>query len=306
MATITEDVVDGHSVAEDENGFTAIRIFIVEGLAGNAPNRIINALNNAGIPQIGEVYPGFPFMAVVSRSGEPLGGNTNAKITINYKLVGSEESTPSDTEKPEFEISSTVQQVQTEKDFENKQIFVDYFFPLNAKDPETGKDDDRRGGPTIRQFGTVLKQIPLTVARARRKEKQDTLEKAKVFVGKVNSAKFLGDGPRFWLCSNISSRTADGGRTFDVVYEFIRNESGGNGWDTDVVFIDPRNNRPVEVRPDQKGKALKRIQVYQEIDLNQLNVDFGRGTPIGFGGIFGAGRTAGGTFGAGQTTILSF
>ena len=308
MAEVIEDIHSGHSVQADENGFSATRVFFVRGLQGNRPVRILNALLEPSVPQQGEVYPEFAAMAVVSRSAEPLPDSTvDAKVTVNYKLVTADQSTPGETQRTEFEITSTVQSTQTQKDFENKQLFVDYFFPLNAVDPETGQKDDRAGGPTIRQFGSVEKQVPLMVARARRKEKQDTREKAKVFVGKVNENEFLGDPPKFWLCSNISSRTTDGGATFDVVYEFIRNESGGNGWDTDIIFIDPRNNRPVEIRLDQKDKAFKKEQIYETINFNALNIDFGQEGGGGFpGGLFGAGQQGGGTFGAGQTSILSF
>lgn len=306
MIDVIEDVVEGATVSEDENGFSAIRMFIVTGLKGPRADRILRALTTPRVPQYGEPYPNFPFMAVTSRNAVPLAGTDKATVTINYKLATSEQNSPDETAAPEWEFSSTVQQISTEKDSKNRQIFVDYFFPLNAIDPETGQKDDRAGSGTIRQFGTIIKQIPLIVARAKRKEKQDSLEKSKIFGGTVNKKKFLGDPARFWLCSDISSRTSDGGKTFDVVYEFIRNVSGGNGWDTDVIFIDPRTNKPVEIRPDQQGKALKRVQPYEETDFGALNIDFGRSSAPGGFGIFGAGKTAGGSLGAGQKTILSF
>ena len=85
----------------------------------------------------------------------------------------------------------------------------------------------------------------------------------------MNSKTFLGQKPKTWLCTSITSNSDDSGETYQVDYEFQLNVGT---WDKDAAFTDAETGRipaDIESQPD----ALKRFQLQTKKDFEDLRLE---------------------------------
>jgi len=290
---VVEDLIEGHQMADDQNGLSAVRVFHVSGVEGNRPERIFRAMRAGGIPQRGEAYPGVPDMVVVRLSATP-NDHGNVRVLVEYKVPNFEQSEPDDSDpsKAQLSVETSLVQVKTEKDSKGNQIKFPYQYPADATDPTTGGPDPL-AGQTKDFTGAVDIMVPQVSLVFSRKEPASPKDKGIAFAGRINKVPVFGDPKHFWLCTRIGGSTTDGGKSYDVVYTFQRNSES---WDPVVVALDPRTGLRVEnvdpLNPGQDmGNGIRRVQVYEEADFNQLALDFSapRQTFGILGSIFGAG-----------------
>jgi len=264
MATITNDLVDGQ-ITSGPDGLTLTRVALVEGLTSNADERMLEAITVTGIPRRGDFHPSIAGLAVASVSAVPVGAG-QARVTITYGVYNVTLNPPDESAPPQVTVGSTVQGVETNLDVDGNAMKLDFFVA----------DPDENGNVFYRQVeytGTVSKQDPQTVARFSRREPFAPLTKSKTYVGKMNSNAFLGDPPRYWLCTRIEGTSNDGGLTYQVEYEFQRNAST---WDVTIVGIDDQTDQPpdpADVVPGQGETSWKEtFQIYEEVDFSGLNL----------------------------------
>lgn len=263
MSATILDIVEG-AVTETYEGIEAVRIARVSGLEGPAYSRCYNALLASGIPSIGAVHDGIPLIQLVSRSAE-IEDATICKVTLSYRKISGIANIPDDTVKPQITVTSSVVQTETNHDINGVQMSVSHTFTDDAGDGTTTTRTEEQGG-------SVSVYIPQSIFQLVRREPNDASRKAREFVGKVNGANFFGDDPRTWLCTNLSCQSDDGGRSYNVTYEFQRADAT---WDATVRFKDPATNQPPVGLVE--GTGIKNYIVYESADFSALNVEHGYG-----------------------------
>jgi len=270
VATVVENIIEGHSLQSGSDGITITRTFIVSDLGFTAPLRLYEAMK--ACPQRGEIYPGIGNLVCDTISVQPkMGDNTVAVVTCQYKPKGPLNGGPS--QKAQIETGSSVTSAETNQLADGKTVIqIDGF-----KDPtKKGRQD------FLPKSATARIQIAQSVYRLSRKETESPQAKATEYVGKINSATFLGQETGSWLCTNISGRSGDGGKTWDVSYEF---QFDKYQWSATLAYIDPDTNLPffdfpaptpaekVGTKLFLKKKGWIKCRLYDFIDFNQLGLE---------------------------------
>ena len=90
---------------------------------------------------------------------------------------------------------------------------------------------------------------------------------ANAIVGAVNRSSWQGEGPREWMCTNISWTLLDRwvSPRYWLLYEFQHNE---DTWDPTAVFIDSRTGRPATELV--AGTGYKTIQFARGVDFEAI------------------------------------
>lgn len=245
------DLIEGAQLTETSDGIETTRIFLVTNLVdANPESKLFEALQTGGLPQFREAHPSIPNLFVSNRSVESEAGSaTQFRVTVLYKHLGGEEGIAED-----ITIGSTVRNTKTALDVNGAQITVSFL----------GEDEVLKTEPA-----EVSIQTPQMILTFIRKENSAPFEKAKRFVGTINSTPIFEDSARIWLCTRLEGISNDAGSTFRVSYEFQRNEQT---WDATVVFIDPVIKRPpvgVVI-----GNGIETKQVYRTEDFSVLGLTF--------------------------------
>lgn len=257
MATTVKDIIEGASVSRTPEGINATRIFQVSELSGNPTAILFNALITSGIPQLGDPHPSVPNVNAVDFNVTP-NGEKQAIVSVIYKPPIFENKVSSDAEVTQIEVGSTVQSVETNFDVDGNELVVEH---KELAGTVLAEDAIKP------QLATVEKQIPMTLLRLSRRELGDPLFKSRTFVGTVNDKPFINDPAKFWLCTGIQGANIDGGKNYNVVYEFQRNP---DTWGTRIIVINSETGRPPT--PLVEGEGFKDVEVYETTDFNQLNL----------------------------------
>ena len=77
------DIVEGSSITRDATGDRVERVALVTGVAGVAAIRIQAAIDDAGLPNIGDVHPSIPTIYLTNIRGEALDPET-VRVTLTY------------------------------------------------------------------------------------------------------------------------------------------------------------------------------------------------------------------------------
>lgn len=257
--TVAIDLI-GEAVAEDgPNGPRITRAFLVEGLTGPEHERPILALRARGIPYLGQQHPSFPIPVVSRRAQIIQDSPSKARVTIEYGIAqidsysvvyaGSEFGQWSlDRQLPQISVLFTLRTIRTQFDYQGNPIEISYV------NPETGEPET--------QIATVEQQVPMMIFRYMRREAADPQNKARQFGGKINQTPVFGDPAKTWLCTDISGESDDGGKTYNVRYEFQHNP---RTWDV-AVFPLGSDGNPLP------GSQPTMVQLYEMIDFWDLDL----------------------------------
>lgn len=259
------DVVEGAALSENSEGYESTRVYLVTELGGNPDNRLYLAAQTPGLPRFGDPHPSIPGLRCVERQIVlSKGSHDSAQVTLTYRVPKAQE-TPAGEPGPGgapvagiVRVGSTVQQTTTQKDRTGSAITVTHTFP---------DTDEEFGGKTIPQGVDVDISVPNLVLSETRNEARTPADTARAYVGTVNQFAIWGGAARTYLCTRIDGQTSDGGKSFEVAYEFQYNPAT---WDATVVFRDPRTQRPVD-NPTQ-GQGLKTVRIYPEANFGALGL----------------------------------
>lgn len=252
------DVIKGASARFRLDSYSLTRAFIVSGLTGDRDYMMVAAAAASGVPQLGSLHPTLPILYLDNQSCSAVGASS-VRVLCNYQTREGMRITFGATENVSsrslIEVSANVQGVTT---------FVDYRGDL-MKVYRTGFDEQ---------------QAELTVLRPNRGKSFtltlpfDPSDLAELFVGKINNSPWYVDPYSTrgqWLCTNISGRSEDNGRTYPTVFSFLKkNLPPTYTWDEAVPWRDPATQRPVPNAEIGNGIAI--YQLYEEIDFNQLGL----------------------------------
>lgn len=243
-------------------------------IEGDSRSRALDAMDVSGVPQNYAAHPVWKWrhLVLVSKDVE-IKSSSQFIITCKYGRPAIEDIEPSDAAADAvISVGSTLVEAETSFDVDGNEIFTSHF-------------DDTEGNPK-KVRGSVSDHAVTMVVRYERKELGGAggsliSLKALSHVGMLNSDESVfGDGPRTWLCSEISGTSTDSGVTYNVAYEFIRSPKvekvGPNfvrqPWDVEIVEIDPDTGTFVTNPQTDRGKKV--IHVKGEASFVGLNLTF--------------------------------
>lgn len=253
MATVS-DLISGSSFGHDQNGYHAIRVFSVTGLTGNGYSRLKEALIASGVPLRGESHPDFDHLKADTIVATPWpDSNSKAKVSVTYKPWTSRRFVPDPTADPAVEVGASLQEVETNLDYEDNLITVKYQPPGATEEVE--------------QVARVRKTVVVLNLRLSRREPNSPRDKAQEFTNKVNDNNWIGDPERSWLCKAIHGNSDDGGESYLVTYEFQRQLPN---WDVYVAWVDPSTGQhPTDLEEDV---GYKRVQIHETAHFGSLSL----------------------------------
>ena len=285
MAVTIKERMAGQTITETVQGFTASRIWTVDGLADGDYKMLASAINDPSIPAIGDAHPDLPNIVVTSKDVAPEGFD-KATVTVTYSrsIFGGGGNDPTGTtENPILSVSSRLEQVDTERvtgldgtpDGAIKTFYIaDGEGSIDGRDanhtPQTGKVKAFVPRATI----SFQRQETITAATA--------VADATEFVGYTNSGPWLNtrrselNVTDSWLCIGASANSTDGGLTFVRNFEFAFNPET---WNVMAVFIDEQTGRPPDdvTLPDDttaglRGNGTLMVRVAGQRDFADLNL----------------------------------
>jgi hypothetical protein len=248
MVQVRLDRIEGCVYRLSADRIEAARVATVSGLGGHAADRLRAALEVTGVPRIGESHPTIPNLYAQDLQVEP-DGPTAAVITVRYRSRAAHSGQP-----PLLEVGSSVVQTTTDTDATGTRITVSYSPSGLAADTKT-------------QGANLSILAPQTTLRFTRTEDASPLAKARTFVGTVNRTAVFDSAAGTWLCTAITGRSADGGGSYELTYEF-QYESAG--WQPKAIYIDPRTNRPPSDLVTDVG--VKTVSIYPEREFKDLGL----------------------------------
>lgn len=229
------------------------------------PGSLLDAINAVGVPH-GTQSSEIPGIYALDFNARTEADDPEVKrVTVGYRLP---QQTTSDQDPPPpvssggtVSVGARLQPVTRSLDFAGNQITTEHTYV------ETDPSGNTTRNELVTQPAEVEALIPTTVLAVTRTESDSPLTFAKDFVGFLNNSTFAGEATRKWLCTAIDGVSDDGGNTYETTYEF---EFRNDGWDVEVVHIDPQTNKPVS--PITVGVELKTFTIYGTANFGALNL----------------------------------
>lgn len=245
------------SLSDGSAGISVTRSILVGELVSIGAGRIYEAIQACGVTR-GDSLPGVPDVVCVERSATMLDTST-ARVMLQYRIARPEDNIITGAT-GQVEISSIINERETEQDINGKQIVVEYTFE-NVDDTTGEITEDLQ-----RQIRTVTAPEARTIETFTRIEADNPRDIIREYTGTVNKTKFLERAERTWFLT-INASSNDGGRTFSVRYAF---EHRPETWDAEVVFLDRATGEP----PTDIKAGIGRIQprILTEKDFWNLNL----------------------------------
>ena len=268
---VVSDLIEEASLSEDENGIVCTRKFLVTEIGGGADVRLYNARQAVGVSR-GDFHPSIPGIQADTFNVSPCGQSSNAqfKVTINYKALNSSEIIPDDAAPAQLRVSATVQQVNANTDINGDTLLVYHTGSAAVDSGDVRYDADEFDlGVRKEQTAEISIQVPQAVFSFSRRETRDPGYKAIAYVGKVNAGSFRGDPPGIWLCTRIEGDSPDNGKTWNVSYEFQRNEQT---WVGIAYYINTNTGKPYPEATWIESDDVRYFQMYAEVDFGPLGV----------------------------------
>lgn len=243
--TVKMDQLQDASCRQTADGWELQRLAFVSGLSGSYAQRMAQAMTASGIPALREAHPNLPGVLVAELQASPAGDQA-AMVRITYRSPDAD-FLPDLEDPPQIQVGSTLSQTTTSQDATGQPIEVTI----------------GSGANTLTQIAQVRKLIPQTTVRYTRLEEASPGDKARNYVGKINSTAVFSSNPETWMCTGIHGRSDDGGQTYLVTYDFQYNP---DGWQPKAVYIDPTTGRP---HPDA---TPIQADIYNTIDFTNLDL----------------------------------
>lgn len=170
---------------------------------------------------------------------------------------------------PQIEIGASLNGKVDNRDANGDLITVSYTYPTPYK------WEDPNATPTQKKAGTtetVSKEVPYLGAQMTlsitKKQYYSPENLAANFVGCINKYAWRGYVASAWLCTGISGRSNDNGRSYDVTYTFQCDLE--STWKQHLVWIDPHDGAPPSDLVTDTGD--KWVQMYPSMDFAGLGL----------------------------------
>ncbi len=263
MAKVTyEDLVDGNSgVLTLRKGWEFTRIAVVAGLTGDGHSRIKAAVEAPGMVKIGDPHPDVESVIAkqISCASE---ASDIVRLAIKYSAPDLFISAP---DQVVITGGSTLGQTETNTDINGDVMFTEYTYP----DPYPETPD--LAGDYAKHGAMVPLLIPQSTENITRIENKNPRQLASIYVGKINSIKFLDGLPHTYMCTNIDYNSQDGGLTYTVTYSF---QFRPDGWSQQLVFqSSDTGDPPAFDTPEELALGVKNYDIYEQIDFKTLGLE---------------------------------
>ena len=217
MATVDEDLVNGHRANYYAAGADIIRTFRVSGLTANPWGQLDEALSDPGVPQLHDPYPTPPAnnLRVQNREALPDGPNAARVIVFYTNKPGPtwDQAPPAGDGQEVKQVKASVTQKRTTRDATDT--------PMQLDPPPSDPD-------LPSYLSEAIIQAPVGSLVFERTESAQPSARMRQKVGRVNS-DVLGGGnyqTGTLLFADLDAQSDDGGRTWRVVYEFRYDPDG--------------------------------------------------------------------------------
>ena len=257
--TVKIDIKRSSRLKQDRNGYRAERIAMVSGVTGDADAKLYNALNDAALPNIGDVHPEIPEITLQIIQTEPLGGGNYRVVMSYYSEVGSE----SGSENARFTAKATTSVEEVSRDINNNIMQTEY----------------AAAGASVSQYFLAEIERPRMNLEFEYSATEFPQSEIDNYMGKINSVPWLGYAIETILCSAV--HVEDDGSNFRVRFVFQYNKEtwkfpGQVAYHFNVITAHPA--RPDSSLDLQRGEKL--FDVYETADFTPLGFSFSG--PINF------------------------
>ncbi len=269
MASVTLDI---RTLSAEERGGTIVslqRRAFVTGLATQDFGVLMEALDDAGVPQAGDSLPGFDNLVLVKRAPRVFDQANPSKVEIDleyrakgggaWRLLPRQDGSGNDLGFV-WRGDTTLQQDRSRVNFFGEEIVVSHTYPSS---------DIELGGQTINQTGVINVQRPKTTlsnAGVIQASYPDNI--SRFWTGTVNAAFWAGNPPGTWLCTRVAFSALDLSLaipTWNFEFSF---EFDYLGQQPEAIFND--------ARPTQGGPPINLVDGvgffsvfwYPELDFN--------------------------------------
>lgn len=200
------DILDGAYLEEEAGVFNIVVLWRHPNVTGaTVEAKLINA--HARTPPRGTYLPGTTLVLKKKRV-EPESADV-CRTTLTYGLPGGAGAVPENVgDPPIIEVFGNLESGVTNVDKDGTLIVID-------------PPDGQPGDPITPE---VAIQLPRYGLRITTRENGPPDQKAKTYVGRVNSGTYRGSPARSWLCGPIRGRSDDGGATYVVTYDLFYDE----------------------------------------------------------------------------------
>jgi len=263
MEVVIIDILDGNSGNLNmRKGWTFDRQATVTGVIGNGYEKIINAANADGMPEMGSPHP-HPDLYNVLLQDKQCTSISNDIVTLTLKYRAPDVFIPTGDDVV-INVGSSLSQTETNLDANGNVLFTSYTYPADYE------RNVQMRGVTEDQPGIISKLIPQTTQQYVRLEEDSPLALSNTYVGAINSVFFAGGAPKTWMCTGITGNSVDGGDTWSVTYSF---QFKVDTWDTQLIYINPDTSKPPPfLTPAAIAAGVKSYQIYPLLDFNQLGL----------------------------------
>lgn len=260
MAVVVSDLVEAHSYEDVLAGFEISRVFRVTGLVDAPERQLIEAVSTAGVPQMGDIYPGTTGILVVRRNSFPDGPNA-ARVICTYSAntnvtTFNQPDPPTNDGQDVKQVSAGTREVLTILDAAGAPMTISPPVAFIGWDPYVSE-------------AKLL--IPAGEIVFERVEKSPAVARARNMVGRLNSLGIGSYSAKTLLFKNLDAQSNDGGRKWNCTYTFAYDASAWSHVD--------RYHAPDGKVPDGATDVV--FDVLQTVDFSSLGLDFGdTQTPI--------------------------
>ena len=262
MAVIADRGITTTNMVEQEGVIISLtREYLVTGLTNTYgdPRTLQEALNEAGVPQLGASAPGNTNLKVWSRDVRPeTDSPTKAVIIVQYKTVADYANSFI------FSIGSSIQQTQTDVDRLGNRISLSYTYP---GDYEPNPDLAGKTFTTAINESVTVPHMTLTATGSLYVDYPNQI--ALEWLNTVNSTYWAGAPAGYWLCTNCAARGRDIGFGRPHLWEFDWTfEYKPDSWNVVAKIRDPQTgNVPDDVID---GVGVKTVDWYRTKNFNVL------------------------------------
>lgn len=258
MATITEDLVQGHRLRDVRGGSTITRTFRATQLVAAPHSQLVEAIQDPGVPKVGDQYPGGLLLFVQSVDAFPDGPNA-ARVECNYSVLNRPQGGTWNQGYPAGRDGQDVKAVTWgTKELTTTRDRGDN--PMTITPPASATN---WGKPYLSEA-----RIPVPVGSLvfERVETAPSNDRIRQHVGTVNSLAMGFFAANTLKFSRYESYSDDGGLSWNSTYTF---EYDPDGWAHRDRWKEDGTGRP----PDDAVEFL--FDVLRTSNFNDLNLNFG-------------------------------
>lgn len=271
MATIHYDILKGARGEYSVEGYRLERVVIVEGVTGQAYEKLPNAVQelvNDGI-YIGKVHPADSSAHLRSIVPESITGQ-KVRLRLAYSQPHSQYEQPRSGQTL-IRYDARVSQERTHYDKDGNLLEVTFTYP-NQSDLENYypdcDDPSAYAGKTIKQTSEASKFVPQFNAQYTRTLAYDPAFLARDYVGTVNIMAWKNHTAGTLLCTGITANSNDDGLTYRTSFYF---QYRPDTWVSTIMFRLPWSGKPPKAAElANNADAVKTKKMHSLMDFHGL------------------------------------